>query len=401
MAVTPISEMNVLGKRLVVRADLNVPIQDGKVSDDTRIARFAEGMRPLIAEGARLIILTHMGRPKGVLEPTLSVDKLRRSLSEHLGVPVKFSDVSADPAAEIHAKGLQDGEVLLCENVRFNRGEEVNDPELARRYAALGDFYVNDAFSCAHRAHASTAAITQFLPAFAGPLLMAEIAALTKALEAPQRPSVAIVGGAKISTKIAVLKHLVQKLDAVIIGGGMANTFLFGRGAPMGSSLHEADQIETVREIEALAEKSGCAIHLPEDVVVSREFRAGADGTTVAWDACPEDQMILDAGPKALAAFQQVLEGARTILWNGPLGAFEIPPFDQATMALARTAAELTRANRCVSVAGGGDTVAALNAAGVADDFTYVSTAGGAFLEWLEGRELPGIAALQSAQHAA
>lgn len=399
--ITPITEVDVKGKRLLVRADLNVPVRDGQVTDDTRIARFAEGMKPLLARGARLVILTHMGRPEGELNPELSVDKLRPVLSEHLGVPVRFSDVSAGHSAEDHANALRDGEVLLCENVRYNAGEEVNDTELARQFAALGDIYVNDAFSCSHRKHASVAAITAFLPATAGPLLMEEMEALTRALENPKRPSVAIVGGAKVSTKISVLKNLVGKLDAVIIGGGMANTFLFAKGAPMGKSLHEPDMSATVHEIEALAAKSGCEILLPDDVVVAKEFREGARKRIVNWDQCPADAMILDAGTTALAKFQGVLAGAQTVLWNGPLGAFEIAPFDQSTLALAETAAELTRAKLCVSVAGGGDTVAALNKAGVTQDFTYVSTAGGAFLEWLEGRVLPGIAALERAEQAA
>ena len=400
-AITPITDLDVKGKRLVVRADLNVPVRDGKVTDATRIARFAEGMKPLLDRGARLVILTHMGRPKGELDPALSVDKLRPILAEHLGVPVRFSDVSAGRAAEDHARALKDGEALLCENVRYNKGEEKNDPDLARQFAALGDIYVNDAFSCAHRAHASTAAIADLLPATAGPLMMEEMRALTAALDTPRRPSVAIVGGAKVSTKISVLKNLVGKLDAVIIGGGMANTFLFARGAPMGKSLHEAEMIDTVKEIEALAAKAGCEILLPDDIVVAKEFKEGARKRILPWNECPEDSMILDAGTTALSRFQGVLAGAQTVLWNGPLGAFEIAPFDQSTLALAETAAELTRARLCVSVAGGGDTVAALNKAGVASDFTYVSTAGGAFLEWLEGRVLPGIKALERAEETA
>ncbi|KCV80832.1 phosphoglycerate kinase [Actibacterium atlanticum] len=401
MDITPIMDMDVKGKRLLVRADLNVPVQDGFITDDTRIKRFAEGMRPLLERGARLVILTHMGRPNGNLDSSLSVDKLRPALAKHLGVPVTFSDISAGPAAEINVSRIGDGEVILCENVRYNPGEEQNDPELAAQFARLGDIYVNDAFSCAHRAHASTAAITNFLPSAAGPLLLAELKALSTALETPQSPAVAIVGGAKVSTKIAVLKHLVQKLDAIIVGGGMANTFLFARGAPMGRSLHEANMTETVAEIYALARASGCEILLPEDVVVAKEFREGARKKIVPWDKCPDDSMILDAGTVALRNFQGVLASAQTILWNGPLGAFEIPPFDHSTMALSETAAELTRAGLAVSVAGGGDTVAALNTAGVADEFTYVSTAGGAFLEWLEGKTLPGIAALMNAQKAA
>lgn len=401
MTITPITELDVTGKRLLVRADLNVPVQDGVITDDTRIARFAEGMKPLLAKGARLVILTHMGRPNGVLDPTLSVDKLRPALARHLGVPVAFSDVSAGHAAEVNVSRIKDGEAILCENLRYNLGEETNDPALAAQLARLGDIYVNDAFSCAHRAHASTAAVAQLMPATAGPLLMAEMEALASSLEVPRAPAVAIVGGAKVSTKIAVLKNLVQKLDAVIVGGGMANTFLYAKGAPMGKSLHEADMSDTVAEINRIASASGCQILLPEDVVVAKQFREGARKKIVRWDQCPEDSMILDAGTAALRNFQGVLASAQTILWNGPLGAFEIPPFDHSTMALAETAAELTRAGLCVSVAGGGDTVAALNTADVADDFTYVSTAGGAFLEWLEGKTLPGIAALKGAQKAA
>jgi phosphoglycerate kinase len=394
MSVRSILNEDVAGKRLIVRADLNVPFQDGQVTDTTRIDRFAEGIKPLLAKGARLIILTHMGRPVGEMDPAFSVDKLRPILSAALGVPVRFSDVSTGPSAEIHANALEDGDVLLCENVRYNTGEETNDPKLAQQFARLGDMYVNDAFSCAHRAHASTQALAQLLPAFVGPLMMEELSALQSALEDPQRPSVAIVGGAKVSSKIAVLKNLVGRVDHLIVGGGMANTFLFANGAGVGKSLHEADQLDTVKEILILAKASGCTIYLPSDVVVAREFKAGALAQTVAADACPADAMILDAGLLAIEEFSQVLEKCKTILWNGPLGAFEMQPFDVATVALARKAAELTLAGKCISVAGGGDTVSALNTAGVADRFTYVSSAGGAFLEWLEGRTLPGVASL-------
>ncbi|MFU8835106.1 phosphoglycerate kinase [Roseovarius autotrophicus] len=389
--IRAVCDMEVAGKRLVVRADLNVPMADGRVSDATRITRFAEGMRPLLAKGAALVVLSHFGRPKGRVVAGASLRHIRDALSCALQCPVRFAE---HEAAADEARNLGPGQVLLVENLRFDPGEETNDEGFARHLAELGDLYVNDAFSCAHRAHASTEALARLLPAAAGPLMMEELTALQTALEAPTRPSVAIVGGAKVSTKIAVLKNLVQKLDHVIVGGGMANTFLFAQGAPMGKSLHEADQIRTVAEIIALAEKAGCAIHLPVDVVVARAFRAGAEAQTLPANACPEDAMILDAGPDAVADFTRVLEGARTILWNGPLGAFEIAPFDAATVALARVAAELTRGGTVVSVAGGGDTVAALNAAGVADRFTYVSSAGGAFLEWLEGRTLPGVAAL-------
>lgn len=389
--IRSVTDMEVAGKRLVVRADLNVPMAGGRVSDATRIARFADGIRPLLDKGAALVILSHFGRPKGKVVAEASLRHIRDDLSRALNCPVRFAEHG--DAADA-ARDLAPGAVLLVENLRFDAGEEGNDAGFARKLAALGDIYVNDAFSCAHRAHASTEALARLLPAAAGPLMMEELTALQSALEAPARPSVAIVGGAKVSTKIAVLKNLVAKVDHVIVGGGMANTFLFAQGAPMGKSLHEADQAGTVAEIMALAQDAGCTVHLPADVVVAREFRAGAEAETLPATACPEDAMILDAGPQAVAAFTRVLEGARTILWNGPLGAFEIAPFDAATVALARVAAELTRGGTAVSVAGGGDTVAALNAAGVADSFTYVSSAGGAFLEWLEGRTLPGVAAL-------
>ncbi|APX90002.1 phosphoglycerate kinase [Brevirhabdus pacifica] len=402
MDISRIHDMDVRGKRLLVRADLNVPVDGDRITDATRIERFAAGMKPLLARGARLVILTHFGRPDPQSpEPEFSVGKLCPALSDALGVPVRFAETCTGEAAETQAALLRDGEVLLCENLRFDEGEAANDPGFAARLARLGDIYVNDAFSCAHRAHASTHAITRLLPSAAGPLLIEEIEALSAALEAPRSPAVAIVGGAKVSSKIAVLKNLVGKLDAVIIGGGMANTFLFADGAPMGKSLHEADQIETVAEIRALAAKAGCRLVLPTDCVGAREFAEGAEQHVFAADECPDDMMILDAGPHSLAEFEKVVAGARTILWNGPLGAFEVPPFDRSTVALAQKAARATRAGSCVSVAGGGDTVAALNVAGVADDFTYVSSAGGAFLEWLEGKALPGIAALMQATKAA
>lgn len=402
MTIPCINDFNVVGKRLLVRADLNVPVKDGKVTDTSRIDRFAKGMRPLLERGARLVILTHFGRPDPMVkDPAFSVDKLRLALARALGQTVRFSDVCADASAVILSRQLQNGQVLLCENLRMNPGETTNDPVFAAQLAQLGDIYVNDAFSCAHRAHASTEALAKLLPAAAGPLMIEEIDALTTALEAPKRPSVAIVGGAKVSSKIAVLKNLVKKLDAVIIGGGMANTFLFADGAPMGNSLYEADQVATVKEIRLLAELYGCELYLPQDVVVARKFRAGARSRVIDAYKCPEGFMILDAGPQALASFQGVIAGAETILWNGPLGAFEAPPFDHSTNALARGAADLTRQGLAVSIAGGGDTVAALNGAGVAMDFTYVSTAGGAFLEWLEGKPLPGIAALMRAAKAA
>lgn len=395
--ITSIQDMDVAGKRLVVRADLNVPMAEGRVTDATRIIRFATGMKGLLAKGASLVILSHFGRPKG-FDAAFSLRLLRDDLSRALGCPVGFARLDGALGA---ARGLAPGQVLLVENIRFEPGEEKNDPGLAARLAGLGDIYVNDAFSCAHRAHASTEAIARLMPSAAGPLMMEELTALEAALEAPKSPSVAIVGGAKVSSKIAVLKNLVAKVDHVIVGGGMANTFLFADGAPMGKSLHEADQVATVAEIRALAKRHGCTIHIPQDAVVARAFAAHAPNAVVAAHQCPEDAMILDAGPAAVERFKAVLSGAKTILWNGPLGAFELPPFDRATVALAQTAADLTRAGLCTSVAGGGDTVAALNAAMVADQFTYVSTAGGAFLEWLEGQTLPGVAALMRADQAA
>jgi phosphoglycerate kinase len=393
MAPTPVAEMDVTGRRLVVRADLNVPMEGGTVRDATRIDRFAEGMRPLLGRGARLVILAHLGRPKGRAAPELSLHPLREPLAAALGTEVLFCPESTGAAAEAMAAGLKDGQAMLAENVRFHPGEEANDPDLAAAFARLGDIYVNDGFSVSHRAHASTEGIAHRLPAAAGPMMMDELRALSAALEQPARPALAIVGGAKVSTKIDVLKNLVARVDAVIIGGGMANTFLHADGAPMGKSLHEADQDATVAEIRRRAADAGCMILLPTDAVVARALEPGADAWVVPADACPDDATMLDAGPESVARFEAAIAGAATILWNGPVGAFEVPPFDTGTMALARAAASRTLAG-ATSVAGGGDTAAALNAAGVADDFSYVSAAGGAFLEWLEGRTLPGVAAL-------
>lgn len=402
MQLPRITDMDVAGKRLLVRADLNVPVEGRRVTDTTRIDRFAAGMKPLLAKGARLVILTHFGRPNpNELDPGFSVDKLRQALADALGIPVRFSDVCVGTSALIHSGQIRDGEAMLCENLRYNIGEMENDPKFAAELAELGDIYVNDAFSCSHRAHASTDAIARLMPAAAGPLLVEEIDALGTALEAPRSPAVAIVGGAKVSTKIPVLKNLVGKLDAVIIGGGMANTFLYADGAPMGKSLYEADQIDTVNEIRHQAAQSGCQLVLPVDSACATRFETGADRHVCGVQDCPDDMMILDAGPASVEAFSRIVSSARTILWNGPLGAFEIPPFDAATVALAQIAAEATQKGTAISVAGGGDTVAALNAAGVTDHFTYVSSAGGAFLEWLEGRTLPGIAALMRAGQAA
>jgi phosphoglycerate kinase len=396
-----ISDLDVAGRTLLVRADLNVPMNGDTITDATRIDRFAIGMRDLLARGARLVILSHFGRPNGRVVAELSLRPLVAALSDALGVTVRFCSDCHGGKAGAMAGALANGEAMLCENLRFDRREEANDAGFAARLARLGQIYVNDAFPTAHRAHASTVGIAALLPATAGPLMHAEITALGAALETPKHPAVAIVGGAKVSSKIAVLKNLVTRLDAVIIGGGMANTFLFAHGAPMGRSLFEADQLDMVHAIETLARRHGCRILLPVDVVCARAFRAGARPVVKLADQCPEDMMILDAGPKSAALFNLELADANTILWNGPLGAFEIPPFDQTTTLVAETVASLSRHGLAVAIAGGGDTVAALNNACVAEDFTYVSSAGGAFLEWLEGRMLPGISALTRAEKAA
>ena len=400
MAITSITGVDVKGRTLVVRADLNAPMKDGVVTDATRIIRFANGMKPLLAAGARVVVLSHFGRPKGKVTPEMSLAPIAPALATALGQDVGFVDECTGPKAEAAATALKNGQVILLENLRFHGEEERNDAGFAAQLARLGDIYVNDAFSCAHRAHASTAAIAGLMPAFSGPLMDEETKALTAALEAPKHPAVAVVGGAKVSSKIAVLKNLVSKVDAVIIGGGMANTFFFADGYKIGKSLCEEDQVDTVREIQALAAKSGCELVLPVDIVYAFKFADNARSFIVGVDECPDEGIILDAGPKSVIRFRSVLAGAQTILWNGPLGAFEMRPFDQATRQLALEAAELTRSGLVTSVAGGGDTVAALNMAGVAEDFTYVSSAGGAFLEWLEGKELPGLAALDRARTA-
>jgi len=392
-----ISTENVTGQRLVVRADLNAPVQDGMVSDATRIERFAAGIKPLLEAGARITVLSHFGRPKGERNMDFTIAPIVPALAEALGQPVTFVDDCIGDAAVAASNALTNGEIILCENVRFYKGEEANDAGFAAELAKLGDMYVNDAFSAAHRAHASTAAITTLLPAYAGPLMAEEIAALTTALEDPKRPAVAVVGGAKVSSKIAVLKNLVGKVDAVVVGGGMANTFMLADGYPIGKSLCEADQVPTVHEIRELASKSGCKIILPVDVVCAFDFAPNARNITTDLNGCPDDAMILDAGPKSVDAIAKVFANSKTILWNGPMGAFEMEPFDMSTVALAKIAAKLTKDGTLASIAGGGDTVAALNLAGAAEDFTYVSTAGGAFLEWLEGKELPAIAALRRA----
>jgi phosphoglycerate kinase len=386
---------DVNGKRVLVRADLNVPVKGGKVTDATRVERFMPTLHNLTHRGARVIVLAHFGRPDGKRVPEMSLklvaDKVRELAGHH---PVYFCDECIGPKAEAAANALKPGEVLVLENTRFHAEEEANDANFIAALSKLGDIYVNDAFSCAHRAHASTEGLAHVLPAYAGPQMMAEINALAVALENPKRPTVAIVGGAKISTKIPVLSHLTSKVDKLVVGGGMANTFLKAQGVDVGKSLAEADQVAVVKGITEAAKAAGCEIVLPVDGIVAKEFKAGAASEARDNASIPVDGMILDIGPKSVARLIDLLQTCKTVLWNGPVGAFEIAPFGEATFALAREVARLTKAGSMVSVAGGGDTVAALNAAGVADDFTYVSTAGGAFLEWLEGRELPGVAAL-------
>jgi phosphoglycerate kinase len=390
-----IDDIAVAGKRVLVRGDLNVPVKDGKVSDATRIERLVPTLRDLLAKGARVIVISHFGRPKGKAVPEMSLAPVADALARTLGRPVAFAKDCVGDAAKAVVDGLRDGEVALLENLRFHAEEEANDAEFARRLAALGDVYVNDGFSVSHRAHASTDAIARLLPSAAGRNMQAELEALEAALGSPQRPVVAIVGGAKISTKLEVLGNLIAKVDALVIGGGMANTFLHALGTDVGKSLCENDLADTARAIMAKADAVGCEIVLPSDVVIAAKLEAGAPSETVRVAAVPPDRMILDIGADSAAALAERLRGTRTLLWNGPLGAFEFSPFDKSTVLVARAAAERTRAGTLVSVAGGGDTVAALRHAGVADDFTYVSTAGGAFLEWLEGKELPGVAALQ------
>ncbi len=393
-----LDDIDPAGKRVLVRVDLNVPMKDGRVTDATRIERAAATLKELADRGGRVVVLSHFGRPKGP-SPELSLQQLVAPLSAALGGrPVAFAPDCIGAPARALVGGLANGAVGLLENLRFHKGEEANEPAFVAALAELGDLYVNDAFSAAHRAHASTAGLAERLPAAAGRLMEAELDALGRALEHPQRPVAAIVGGAKVSTKLDLLGNLIARVDRLIIGGGMANTFLLAQGREVGRSLAEPDLVARAREILAAAAGRGCQILLPDDAVVAAAFAEGAPHRTVAIDAVPADQMILDVGPGSVAAFSEALRGARTLVWNGPVGAFETRPFDQGTLALARTAEALTRQGALVSVAGGGDTVAALAAAGVTDAFSYVSTAGGAFLEWLEGRDLPGVAALKAAK---
>ncbi|WP_298906949.1 phosphoglycerate kinase [uncultured Aliiroseovarius sp.] len=394
MAWKTLDEMDLNGKTVLTRVDINVPVKDGVVTDDTRIQRILPTIRDILAAGGKPVLLAHFGRPKGERVADMSLSVVRPALEAALGSPVKFAEDCIGGPAKQAVAALEAGEVLLLENTRYHAAETKNDPAFAAALAALGDIYCNDAFSAAHRAHGSTEGVARLLPSCAGRLMQAELSALEAALGEPVRPVVAVVGGAKVSTKLDLLGNLVAKVDHLVIGGGMANTFLAAQGIDVGKSLAEHDMTDTALEILSKAQEAGCEIILPSDVVVAREFAANAANETVAADACPSDAMILDAGPAAVAKISDVFEHANTLIWNGPLGAFEIEPFDAATNAAALKAAELSEAGNLTSVAGGGDTVAALNKAGAAERFTYISTAGGAFLEWMEGKTLPGVAAL-------
>ena len=391
-----LDDVAMAGKTVLVRVDINVPMEGGRVTDSTRIDKIKPTVEDIIARGGKVVLLAHFDRPKGKVVPEMSLGHVKDALAASLGRKVVFGSDCIGAAAKAAIAAAGQGDVVLLENTRFHGGEEKNDPALAGEMAALGDLFVNDAFSAAHRAHASTEGLARLLPKAAGRLMEAELKALEAALGAPVRPVVAVVGGAKVSTKLDLLGNLVGRVDHLVIGGGMANTFLVAQGVEVGTSLAERDMADTARAILAKAAAAGCTIHLPLDVVVARAFKAGAVSETVDVGACPADAMILDAGPLTVAALTKVFETCKTLIWNGPLGAFEIEPFNAATNAAARVAADLTRAGRLVSVAGGGDTVAALNQAGAAADFTFISTAGGAFLEWMEGKELPGVAALMA-----
>jgi phosphoglycerate kinase len=395
MAFRTLDDLAASGKRVLLRADLNVPMHEGRVGDLTRLERLTPTIRALSAAGAKVIVLSHFDRPKGRRVPEMSLRPVAAALAEVLGRAVRFADDCIGEAAEAAVAALAPGDVLVLENTRYHAGEEKNDPALAKAMAALGDAFVNDAFSAAHRAHASTEGLAHLLPAYAGRLMQKELEALGAALGSPQRPVAAIVGGAKVSTKLDLLGNLVGRVDLLVIGGAMANTFLAARGLSVGRSLQEADLHDTARAIEAKAEAAGCTLLLPTDAVVAREFRAHAPSEIVPVTAIPDDAMMLDVGPLSVADILTRLAAAKTLVWNGPLGAFETEPFDAATVRAAKGAAALTEAGKLLSVAGGGDTVAALRHAGVAEQFSYVSTAGGAFLEWLEGKTLPGVAALE------
>jgi phosphoglycerate kinase len=392
-----LDDVDVKGKRVLLRVDLNVPTENGRVTDTTRLERVGPTITELSQKGGKVILLAHFGRPKG-REPKDSLRPVTAALSEVIKKPVGFADDCVGEAARDAIAGMKDGDILCLENTRFHKEEEKNDPAFVAELAKLGDIWVNDAFSAAHRAHASTEGLGHKLPAYAGRTMEAELDALGKALEAPSKPVIAIVGGAKVSTKIELLENLVTKVDALVIGGGMANTFLHAQGVPVGKSLAEKDLAATALRIMEKADAANCAIILPVDAVVASQFAANAPSHAYGLDAIPADGMILDVGPQSTARIVAAIDDAATLVWNGPLGAFEMTPFDRGTMLAAKHAAERTKAKRLISVAGGGDTVAALNQAGVAGDFTYVSTAGGAFLEWMEGKPLPGVEVLRMRQ---
>ena len=396
MSWKTLDDMDLKGKRVLTRVDINVPVEDGKVTDTTRIDRIVPTIKDILAKGGKPILMAHFGRPKGKVIPEMSLKVTVPALEAALGQKVSFADESTGKTNADYIAEMGDGEVLLLENVRFNPGEESNDPAFIDALASLGDVFCNDAFSAAHRAHASTTGVATRLPSCAGRLMQAELQALEKALSKPEHPVVAVIGGAKVSTKLDLLGNLISKMDQIIIGGGMANTFLAADGYDVGKSLCEHDLADTAREIVARAKAGGCELILPVDVVTATEFKAGAASQTVGIDEVSGDAMILDAGPKSVARIKDVFDKAKTLVWNGPLGAFEIPPFNAATDAAAMCAADLSAAGELLSVAGGGDTVAALNKSGAAEEFTYISTAGGAFLEWLEGKTLPGVAALET-----
>ena len=389
-----LDDVAMAGKTVLTRVDINVPMEGDRVTDTTRIDKIVPTVEDIIARGGKPVLLAHFDRPKGKVVPEMSLSRVKPALEAALGRKVVFGTDCVGEAAQAAIAAAGPGDVVLLENTRFHGGEEKNDPALAAEMAALGDIFVNDAFSAAHRAHASTEGLARKLPSAAGRLMEAELKALEAALGSPARPVAAVVGGAKVSTKLELLANLVGKVDHLIIGGGMANTFLVAMNIEVGKSLAERDMAETAQDILEKAARKGCQIHLPVDVVVAREFKAHAANEVVAAEACPADAMILDAGPKTVLLLEAVFAQCRTLIWNGPLGAFELPPFDAATVAAAKAVAKLTREGSLISVAGGGDTVAALNQAGVAEDFTFISTAGGAFLEWMEGKELPGVAAL-------
>ncbi len=392
MGWNTLDDMELAGKTVLTRVDINVPVENGHVTDATRIERIVPTLNDILSRGGKPMLLAHFGRPKGKVVDEMSLRQIVPALEAALGRSVLL--IETLEGAEALTEEARAADVLLLENIRFHPGEEANDDAFATRLSGLGDIYCNDAFSAAHRAHASTEALAHHLPACAGRLMQAELEALEAALGTPQRPVLAVVGGAKVSTKLDLLGNLVGRVDRLVIGGGMANTFLAAQGLNVGKSLCEHDMADTAREIMAKAGAAGCELILPADVVVSKEFAAGAENETVPAHACPEDAMILDAGPASISRITAAFDSAKTLIWNGPLGAFEIEPFDTATNAAAAHAAALSRAGSLISVAGGGDTVAALNQAGAAQDFTYISTAGGAFLEWMEGKTLPGVAAL-------